>query len=239
MRRDTLRYLVILGILALGTGVSLVIQAAPRVRPVMTPTPGEAAATPRYVFLTDLAGWYATTPDERAVASPYALGRATLAQALPLDLAGWHGTDLGFDPDIESLYAQPDVVLRRQYADTGGQSVWVTAINSHGAKSFHLFEHTPGICYVSAGWRPVQEDVCTVTLAHGSLPLRRGVYEREGQRQVVYSWYQWDSPARDAERGITSWRLTAEAPNGQAQAEQRLAHLVSLLFQEVLPWHRF
>jgi hypothetical protein len=65
------------------------------------------------------------------------------------------------------------------------------------------------------------------------------VFTHEGAREVVYYWYQWDSPVRDAAVGVTSWRIVTDATEGEAAAEALLGEVVNLLYQETLPWHRF
>lgn len=236
MRRDTLRYLALLALLALGAGATAIMQA--RQKSSVPPSPQGTAAIPRYVFHVDVGGWYAITPDEKAVASPYDLRAEGLALSLPMALGEWIGTDLGPSAEIEELYAQPDLVLRRRYANSTGHILWLTVIASHGAKSFHLFEHTPEICY-GGSWRAIHEDIRRIKIKGDWLAVKRGVYEQPGQKQVVYHWYQWNSPARDAEQGIATWRLYADCSNGLDDAERRLASFISLLFDEILPWHRF
>jgi hypothetical protein len=129
--------------------------------------------------------------------------------------------------------------VRREYRDRDGHAIWLLAVGSRGPKSFAIFEHTPLICYPSSGWAIEADDTARVNVGNGAVVLRRGVFSQGSERQVVYSWYQWDDPARDAAKGVTSWRLTAEAADGMESAEERLAGFLGLLFQEVLPWHRF
>jgi hypothetical protein len=235
MQRDTFRYLILITLLALGAGASLLLRAnraQPQSRVATT-------ITPQQVFYIDLAGWYETTPDEKAVASPYDLRPTALATSLPLELGDWKGESLGTDPDIETWYAQPDFVLRRQYLDHAGHLLWITAISSSGPKSFKIFEHTPPICYSSTHWDTLSDDIRQVTLRQGTVALRRGIFEQGGTRHVVYYWYQWDDLTRDAGKGVTTWRLIADASDSVEAAETRLQGLVGLLFTEVLPWHRF
>lgn len=236
MRQDTFRYLALLILLALGAGATVIIQA--RQCFPSPPSPQSAAAMPRHIFHVDIGGWYAITPNEKAMASPYDLRAESLARSLPMALGEWHGTDLGPSAETEELYAQPDLVLRRQYANPTGHVLWLTVIASHGAKSFHLFEHTPEICY-GGSWRAIHEDIQRIKVKGNWLAVNRGVYEQPGQKQVVYHWYQWNSPARDPEQGIASWRLYADCSQGLDDAEKQLAGFISLLFDEVLPWHRF
>ena len=204
------------------------------------PLPAQAdSAQSAQVLFVDVAGWYEITPDETAVMARYDLRTGSLPDSLPLRLSEWRGSDLGPDADLEDLYDHPELVLRRQYADEREQPVWLTAIGSRGPKSFRVFEHTPHVCYPSSGWVSVADDVRRIPLSRGSLPVRRGVFDQESDTFVVYYWYQWDSPTRDAAEGVASWRLTTHAGDGIEGAEERLAVFLDLLFSGVVDWHRF
>ena len=239
MQRDTLRYLALIAFLALGASATL-LQRGHESDPIAQ----DQNTEPRYVFHIDVADWYRTTPDEVVIVSSYDLRPSALPESLPLTLHEWQGTNLGPDEEIETWYAHPDLVVRRCYEDGAGHLLWLTIISSHGPKSFHLFEHTPHTCYHSQGWTVLQDDIHKIALTGGTFPVRRGTFERrfsghEGTKHVVYYWYQWDSPRRDAAEGMASWRLTTDAGEDSAIAEVRLDDLLRLLFDEVVPWNRF
>jgi EpsI family protein len=154
-------------------------------------------------------------------------------------LGAWEGVELAPDSEVETLYAHPDLVMRREYADPSGRLIWLTAIGSRGPKSYSLFEHTPAICYASSGWSTIAEDTVVISLRQGTIALHRGVYNQGQEQRVVYSWYQWDDAERDAARGATSWRVATDAGDGLDAAQSRLDGFLAILFHEVLPWHRF
>jgi hypothetical protein len=191
-----------------------------------------------YAFHVDVEGWYRTTPHEAALLAPHDLGVSALPHALPLRLGPWHGRDLAPDSQIETWYEDPDLVLRRRYTKHG-EIIWLTAIGSHGAKSFHLFEHTPPICYASTGWRTREDMVKKVALEEGMAPVHRALFERRGERHLTYYWYQWNTPTRDAAEGIISWRLTTDVRDTMAEADDRLAAFLRLLYRQQITWHRF
>ena len=234
MRRDTARHIALIGLLTLGAGASWL-----RWRPWPEADPQGRDPGALHVFHVDVAGWYQTTPHETVVLSLYDLRASSFVDSLPLMLPGWRGVELGVDEEIETWFERPDWVLRRRYEDASGDSVWIRAISSRGAKSFRFFEHTPHACYPSTGWVTLADDTHGVSLGRGAFPVRRGVFEQEETRHLVYHWYQWDTPTRDAAKGITSWRLMADASDGVEAAERRLSALLRLLFYDVIPWHRF
>ena len=234
MQRNTLRHLALIALLIVGAGATLLLRSkAPE------SVPQEQSASPQFIFHVDTAGWYKTTSNESVVASPFDLTPSAVPESLPLTLQNWRGTELGTDKDIETWFDHPDVVVRRRYEDEGGHVVWLTLVASSGPKSFHIFEHTPHSCYPSACWTTLQDDIHRIVLNQGTIPVRRGAFEREGATNVVYYWYQWNSPARDPAKGVASWRLTTNAPDGREAAEARLAVFLNLLFRETLPWNRF
>jgi len=234
MRRDAFWFGGLIGLLVLAAGAGLAL-----LRPLrLDATPIGPPATTRYLFHTDLAGWYEITANERVAASPYNLSHRALTDTLPLEIGEWRGQELGSAPEIEEYYSHPDLALRREYRNDVGQVVWLTAIYSQGPKSFRIFEHSPDICYGS--YETLRDETRRVRLARGDLPLRYGLFQIDAATQrLVYYWYQWDSPERDSRLGGASGRLTTDTSDGLPAAEARLDGFVNLLFQETLPWNRF
>jgi hypothetical protein len=236
MQRATLRYLVLLLILG---AAALATWQLGRVGAPSQRVDEQPPSTTYYTVHTDVEGWYAATPDERAILSAYDLRLSALASALPYQIGSWSGQDLDPDPELEAAFANAELVLRRRYVDEAGQALWVRALGARGAPSFRLFEHTTRICYESAGWTTLERGIRRTPVAMGELPLLREVFTRGQSRHVVHTWYQWDGPSRDPAQGIVAWRLTAEANADPALADQVIQEFLSLLFVQVLPWRRF
>jgi hypothetical protein len=223
-------------LLLAGVGGSLIVGRSSEQEHVPE---AEAQSEERHSFHVDVAGWYRATPDEVVVHSHHDLSRTALPASLPLTLGTWEGVELGTDADIEMWFENPDLVMRRQYSDRAGHIIWLTAIGSQGSKSFRIFEHTPHTCYPSADWTTVLDDVHRVSLDNGTFPVNRGLFRHGDAQRLVYYWYQWDTPARDAAQGVTSWRITTDAPADDAVTSERLEAFLNLLFDETMPWHRF
>ena len=237
MSRQSLRYLALIGLLLAGVAGSrlMTLLASPDLA-----SNDFVQGSPGFSFHVDVAGWYKATADEAVARSPYALSRQALPESLPLNIAQWHGTELGTDADIKKWFDGPDLVMRRRYEGPEGRIVWVTAIGSEGAKSFRIFEHTPHSCYPSADWISTSDGIHRVAVGDGSLAVRRGVFESQGIERIVYYWYQWEGPNRDAAQGVSSWRVTTDVEGADAAgAEALLAGWINLLFEETLPYHRF
>jgi len=196
-----------------------------------------ASDTTMFLHHVDVGGWYRATAAERVVRARYDLSAEHLAETLPLELGPWQGQDLGPSEEIAQWYDQPELQLRRRYEE-GAESFWLTAIGARGAKSFRMFEHTPPICYAATGWQMQSEETLSVPLDSGDMPVRAALFEREGITTLVYYWYQWDSPSRDAADGIVSWRLTTTILGDPATAHTLLASAVTELYVDTIPWRR-
>jgi hypothetical protein len=83
------------------------------------------------------------------------------------------------------------------------------------------------------------EAVYRVPLTTGTLAVRRALFGKDGQQRMVYYWYQWDRPTRDAAEGVTSWRLTMDVAGDEAQTAAQLDAFMRLLFHQAVAWHRF
>ncbi|MBM3187118.1 MAG: EpsI family protein [Chloroflexi bacterium] len=234
MRRNTLRYLAPIALLAVGAALATAQRFGKQAASL-----DESAGQPAHIVYVDVGGWYQTTPAECAVLSAHDLRADALPASLPEVLGPWRGVELDAEESVMTFYGQPDLLMQRRYEDAQGQAVWLTAIASRGPKSYRTFEHTPHICYPSTGWATLQDDTRQISLDEGAITVRRGLFELEGTRFLVYYWYQWDTPRRDAAEGISSWRLTTDATQDLSLAHERLAAFVRLLFVEVVAWQRF
>lgn len=193
------------------------------------------------IFFSDVAGWYQRTPQEVAVRSPYALSLDALPGGLPLSLGPWQGQDRPHDPAIDVWLSRPEVSIERTYRRADGELVWLTAFGSRGDKSFRLFEHTPQTCYPLSGWAIQDHRVTHLPLGPRPLAANYGLARHtDGRRLVVLYLYLWDSPSRDAARGVVSLRLAAPVSRSP---ESTLAMLggdfLGRLFSGTLSWNRF
>ena len=240
LRDDTaLRLAVVAGLLLLGL---IVARAARPPAPPLAPLVTDSSIRADHVFFADVEGWYRITRNERAVASPYDLRLSSLPDALPTRIGDWTATDLPMNPQVTTLYDNPEVAFQRAYQNPAGDVVWLTLIGHRGAASFHLFEHTPTICYPLQGWSMVRESVDAVPLEGGSLYAQRGVArnETDGSQIAVYYWYLWDTEARDPKDGILSIRISSPILDSEDRAAALLEkNFIPQLFPTVVPWRRF
>lgn len=234
-----LRLAVVAGLLALGL---LMARAARPPAAPLAPPVAEDQARADHVFFADVEGWYRVTRSERAVASPFDLRLTSLPDALPVRIGEWSATDLPMHPQVAELYGDPEVAFQRAYQNAAGDVVWLTLLGHRGPPSFHLFEHTPTICYPLQGWTMLRESVDTIPLQGGSLYAQRGLArnEADGAQIAVFYWYLWDTEARDPKDGILSIRVSAPITTTEERAAALLKQdFIPRLFPTVVPWRRF
>ena len=210
-------------------------------------SPGEQPAPPpqtqRHVFFADVEGWYRQTPAEVALATPFDLALPALPEGLPLSLGPWLGNERKPDPAVDTWFRDPPVAIERTYRREDGELVWLSAFGHEGRPSFHLFEHTPEICYPLGGWRVQHFGPAKLQVGAGPRPftVNHGVADKpDGSQLVFLFFYLWDQPARDPDRGVLSVRISSPVTESP---ERTLALLeedfLGRLFETTLAWRRF
>jgi len=231
-RRRTRYLIAALGILSLGWLILRVAGRSPE-RPPLAPLIGS-------VVFADVAGWYRRTPDEVAVVTPFDLSIDQLPDGLPMRFGPWRGKDRRHDPAVDVWFRQPDVAIERTYERADGEIVWLSLFGSRGDKSFHLFEHTPDTCYPLGGWRIDRTALAHLPLGRRPLALNHGVATGPAGGLVFFWVYLWDTPARDAARGVLSLRIAAPVSRTPEATYAVLAQdFLPRLFPRTLAWTRF
>jgi hypothetical protein len=236
-RRPAVRTAVALGLVLLALAGARLVR---RQEPVPPPP-----ATGRIVFV-DTAGWYGRTPDEVAVLTPFDLTIGGLPAALPLQLGPWQGFDRPHDTAVDVYLDRPELSIERTYRRSDGQVVWLTVFGSRGPKSFHLFEHTPETCYPLGGWAVQRFGTALLPLGPLPLPVNQGVAQGSKGSLVFLHFYVWDSPDRDSDRGVLTFRVAAPVTPGSSSTSAA-AGTLALLAQDFVPrfmgttvaWSRF
>jgi len=197
----------------------------------------------RHVFFADVEGWYKQTPAEVALATTYDLSLPGLPAGMPLVLGPWLGSERTPDPAVDTWFRDPPVSIERTYRRADGELVWLSAFGHEGRPSFHLFEHTPEICYPLGGWQVKHFAPAKLQLGDGPRPftVNHGVADKpDGSQLVFIFFYLWEQPARDPERGVLSVRIAAPVSHSP---ERTLALLeedfLGRLFETTLAWRRF
>jgi len=108
----------------------------------------------------------------------------TLAEAVPIELAGWHGQSRELD-QITLEMLNPEAYVVRNYTNENGLPINLTVI--YGRKRTSI--HSPAVCLVGAGWATIEKEPVEIELLDsGEAPLRmtRMLLQKEHEKTVVY-----------------------------------------------------
>lgn len=204
------------------------------------PAPAPPAPPAGNIVYVDVAGWYGRTPAEVAVRTPFTLTLDGLPEGLPMALGAWRGEDRPHDPAVDVWLRSPEVVVERTYRSEDGGIVWLSIFGSRGTKSYRLFEHTPESCYPLGGWQVRQFEVMKLPRTARPLPVNFGRAESDRGELVFAHLYVWDTPSRDPERGVLSFRLAAPVRT-TIEATSRILErdFLDTVFPHTLSWRRF
>jgi hypothetical protein len=237
MLRDSLRLAAALALLTAAAMAAFFLNRAGNPLP---PATLAAATDPGTPYLVDVEGWYQITPQERAVTSRFDLSLSALPSSLPMQIGPWSGSTMTPSPDIATWFDNPEVAIERQYVNPAGDIMWLAVFGSAGAKSFHLFEHTPQTCYPGTGWNILRQDINSIPIGSSAIYAQRGLAVKDGSKLLVLYFYVWNNLERDAGHGVLSFRLTAPVLIDEAHTLQTMKQdFLNQIFNQVLPWHRF
>ncbi len=116
------------------------------------------------------------------------LAPGTLAR-LPLELAGWSGSDMSLDASLIRA-TDSDDHLARVYQRRGSRRV--TVFVAYGIRARDLMPHRPEVCYPAAGWTLRNSKPVELSLGNGSkLPSQiyrfdRGAFGQETMTVLNY-----------------------------------------------------
>jgi EpsI family protein len=114
---------------------------------------------------------------------------ASALSALPLQIDGWRGQDLGrLDHDTEAVL-QADTYLLRRYTREGVPADLFIAYYAT-QRSGHTI-HSPLNCLPGTGWEWVDRRRERVTVRAGhDIEINANIARKNGEQDLVYYWYQ-------------------------------------------------
>ena len=138
-----------------------------------------------------------------------------LADAIPASLGGWRGTD---EPLSEAAIrtTQVDDHVRRQYRseEDGARALLYVAYHGNKGRGMDTLYHNATVCFPSQGWKLESERAGTETLPDSarSVPVRRYVFEKDGLRLSVLTFFQVGGELLDeSPRNKAVWTLLDRA----------------------------
>ena len=107
---------------------------------------------------------------------------------LPLQLGAWGGEPVPLESTVERML-RADLNVQRTYrSESVPELIWMY-VGYYGTRRGGRPEHTPDVCYPSAGWRIVSSEVWAGA-ADPDLRANELVVERRGRRRLVHYWYR-------------------------------------------------
>jgi EpsI family protein len=135
------------------------------------------------LVLSGAAGWWLHLRPEAEV------DPGTIEELTPR-LAGWVGVDIPIDEGVERML-RADSQIQRRYVDDTGSIVWLY-VGYYGTARGGRPEHTPWVCYPSAGWEIESSDEIALIEASSAADASHAnemIVVRDGQRRLVHFWY--------------------------------------------------
>jgi EpsI family protein len=137
-----------------------------------------------------------------------------LAQAVPLDLAGWKGVDEPIDEAVIRITKIDDHVRRRYRAADGAAVMLYVGYHGNKQRGMDTLYHNPTICFPAQGWKPVGERTGIETLPRSAreIPVCRYVFARADTRASVLTFFKVGGELLDqSPRNKWFWTLVDRA----------------------------
>ncbi|MEM7410554.1 MAG: exosortase C-terminal domain/associated protein EpsI [Myxococcota bacterium] len=110
---------------------------------------------------------------------------ARALEGLPLRVGAWQGHSVPLEYGVERML-RADLNLQREYeSDTSPEVVWMY-VGYYGTERGGRPEHTPEVCYPSAGWDIVRHEEQQFGDGHR---VNEFIVERAGNQRLVHFWY--------------------------------------------------
>ena len=111
----------------------------------------------------------------------------TALRALPYRIDGWEGRDIPIEDKVSRMLAATENV-QRAYVGPANSLVWLY-VGYYGTERGGRPEHTPWVCYPTAGWEIVRSEVVTVPGPSGRR-LNELLVAQAGERRLVHFYYR-------------------------------------------------
>ena len=153
-----------------------------------------------------------------------------------LEVGNWRGSDEPLSDRVRTLLGTDDILLR-QYVEPGGTPVLLYA-SYFPRQGRGEISHSPKNCLPGAGWQPLRARRVPYPLAATDTDMINEIlYEKEGQRQLVFYWFRerdrilaseylvkwylmWDAVTRDRTDGALL-RVSTAVIDSEEMARQR------------------
>lgn len=178
-------------------------------------------------------------PDRRAWLPAVVLGAGAL---LVLGIRDPNGMELRQPlatlPSEMGAYGSEDRVLAADELAANGATAYLLRYFKHPARAetFSVYVgyyahqrngktiHSPKNCLPGSGWEPLSAEVRQVAVEGGTVPINRYMLVQDGQRALVYYWYQGRGRVAASEYRV-KWELLRDAAF-RARTEEAMVRIV-------------
>ena len=108
-------------------------------------------------------------------------------RSLPAEVLSWESRDVPMEGTVEAILRADEHVQRSYWDDGIGGLVWMY-VGYYGTARGGRSEHTPWVCYPTAGWEVLEEH--SARLAVGGAEIQEMVVQRGDERRLVHFWYR-------------------------------------------------
>jgi len=110
-------------------------------------------------------------------------------ETFPVELSAWRGVDIPISESVERML-RADSQIQRNYTNEKGELVWLY-IGYYGTERGGRPEHTPWVCYPSAGWEIESAKALRLDASDGlgDAKMNELVVGQAGHKRLVHFWY--------------------------------------------------
>jgi EpsI family protein len=131
----------------------------------------------------------------------------------PREIGNWHASEAPIDQASLDVL-RPSDYLSLNFASGSSRdvvNVWSTYFASQRVGSL---AHSPSTCIPGGGWEIQEMDVAQVPVGEGgqaiTAPVNRIVIQKDGQRELVYYWFQGRGRIETSETWV-KWHILTDA----------------------------
>ncbi|KJC53659.1 membrane protein [Bradyrhizobium sp. LTSPM299] len=140
----------------------------------------------------------------------------------PATIGEWHGQPSLLDPQTERSLAMEDYILS-DYSNPNGKIVNLY-VGYYASQRTGESPHSPLFCLPGDGWSIIKLEQATYDAEH---PINRALIEKNGEKQLVYYWYEERGRWIASEYTTRKWYLLPDAILKNNRSDGALVRLIT------------
>jgi EpsI family protein len=134
--------------------------------------------------------------------------RAPLDQAVPITIAGYHGTDLALSDEERRAVGVTNYLMRT--FGSAAAPAFSVYVGYYARQTQGRAIHSPKNCLPGAGWEMLLARTADITTASGVVRVNRYLIRKGAERALVLYWYQGRGRVEPNEYRV-KWNLLQDA----------------------------